>query len=211
MEITWQGHSSTRLVSGDVSLVIDPNPNAPGSVAADIAAITNDDPNHSARAVITGEPKVIDAPGQYEVLGYNITGIGTPLVDDETGRKINTVYVIRAEGLAVCHLGVLKTRLAARQLDALGAIDVLIAPAGGGRALEPSNVAQLVNVLSPRIVIPVHYDEGDGDGDLAPLSTLLGHMSVESPDPQTRLNVTRTNLPHETRVVILQPYAPRRR
>ena len=147
---------------------------------------------------------MIDGPGQYEVLGYNITGIGTALSDAEAGRKVNTVYVIRAEGLAVCHLGVMKTRLAARQLDALGAIDVLIAPAGGGRALDPSDIARLINVLNPRIVVPVHYGEEGYDNDLAPISTLLGHLNVEAPDPQTRLNVTRTNLPLETRVAVLQ-------
>jgi L-ascorbate metabolism protein UlaG (beta-lactamase superfamily) len=192
------------LVSSDVALVVDPYPDAPGVVEADIVAITNDGPNHSAQELVAGDPKVIDGPGQYEVLGYNITGIGTALSDAEAGRKVNTVYVIRAEGLAVCHLGVVKTRLAARQLDALGAIDVLIAPAGGGRALDPSDVARLINVLNPRIVVPVHYGEEGDDTGMAPISTLLGHLNVEAPDPQTRLNVTRTNLPLETRVAVLQ-------
>ncbi len=204
MEITWQGHSCTRLVSSDVALVVDPYPDAPGVVEADIVAITNDGPNHSAKELVAGDPKVIDGPGQYEALGYNITGIGTALSDAEAGRKVNTVYVIRAEGLAVCHLGVVKTRLAARQLDALGAIDVLIAPAGGGRALDPSDIARLINVLNPRIVVPVHYGEEGDDTGMAPISTLLGHLNVEAPGPQTRLNVTRTNLPLETRVAVLQ-------
>jgi L-ascorbate metabolism protein UlaG (beta-lactamase superfamily) len=192
------------LVSSDVALVVDPYPDAPGVVEADIVAITNDGPNHSAQELVAGDPKVIDGPGQYEVLGYNITGIGTALSDAEAGRKVNTVYVIRAEGLAVCHLGVVKTRLAARQLDALGAIDVLIAPAGGGRALDPSDVARLINVLNPRIVVPVHYGEEGDDTGMAPISTLLGHLNVEAPGPQTRLNVTRTNLPLETRIAVLQ-------
>ena len=155
MEITWLGHSSTRLVSGDVVLVADPSPDSPQGVFADIVAITNDGPEYSAQDRITGEPKLIDGPGQYEVRGYNIVGIGTPLEDGEGARRINTVYAIRAEGLAVCHVGALRTRLSARQLDSLGEIDVLIVPAGGGPVLEPRQVAELVNVLSPGIVIPV--------------------------------------------------------
>ena len=211
MDITWHGHSATRLVSGDVTLLVDPYPHAPGVLEADVVAITNDGSNHSSSDTVRGGPRIIDGPGQYEVLGYNVTGIGTALSEAESERKINTVYVIRAEGIAVCHLGVLKTRPTARQLEALGSIDVLIAPAGGGRALPPGAVAELINVMSPGIVVPVHYGREGSDDDLAPVSTLLGHLSVSGPDPQNRLSVTRTNLPRETRIILLQQSAPRRR
>ncbi len=203
MDITWHGHSSVRLVSADVALLADPYPNGSGTPDAQIVLISNDSPQHSAS--VAGEPRIIDGPGQYEVQGYNITGIGTALNDEEGSLRINTVYVIRAEGLAVCYLGHLNIRLTASQLDSLGSIDVLITPSGGESTLGPKEIAALINVMSPRIVIPVHYAVEGSDDGLGPVAALLSEMNTEIPDPQPRLSVTQTNLPRETRVVLFTP------
>ncbi len=205
MEITWHGHSAVRLVSSEVALLTDPPPGTLGALEADIVAVTNGDPSQDLH--FEDGPKLIHGPGQYEAQGFNITGIGTALGDPDGGRSINTVYVIRAEGLSVCHLGALGSKLSGRQLDSLGAVDALITPLGGGRMLAPQDIAQLIGVLSPRILIPVEYDPDD----TAPLTTLLGHMSVEMPDAVNRLNITETNLPGEMRVVVMRLAASRRR
>ena len=116
MEITWHGHSSVRLLSRDVSLLTDPNPDIKGDLEADIVAVSCDYPSHSAHKLVGGQPRVLEGPGQYEVSGYNITAIGTALNDNEESRRINTVYVIRSEGVSVCHLGSLNATLTSRQL-----------------------------------------------------------------------------------------------
>ena len=214
MEITWLGRSSTRLVSSDVVLLNDPFPDIAVSAEVHIVAVTNDDPLHSAYDAVDGEPHLIDGPGLYEVLGYNITGIGTALSDEEDSRRINTVYVIRSDGVSVCYLGSLSVKLNARQLDSLGSIDVLIASVEQRGEVGPTEISRLVNVLGPRIVIPVGDDgagQGTGSDEESPLGALLRQMNVERPDPQLRLNVTQTNLPRETRVVLLQMPASLRR
>ena len=203
MEISRYGHSSMRLVSGDVALLADPDPEESEDSGAEIVLVSADTTDSSTMRVVDEGPRVIDGPGQYEVRGYNITGIGTALRDEPGSRRINTVYVIRAEGLAVCHLGRLNSKLTARQLDSLGSIDVLITPSGGEGTLAPKEIAELINVLSPRIVIPVQYgvDALDGAG---PAAALLSEMNMQAPDAQHRLNVTQTNLPRETRVALFQ-------
>ena len=214
MEITWLGHCSTRFVSGDVVLLNDPFPDMDVPPGVHIVAVTNDGPLHSAHDAIGGEHHLIDGPGLYEVLGYNITGIGTALSDEEGNRRINTVYVIRSDGVSVCYLGSLHVKLSARQLDSLGSVDVLIVSAEQRGEVSPTEISRLVNVLGPRIVIPVGEDgEGEGRGadEETPLGALLRQMNVERPDPQPRLNVTRNNLPRETRVVMLQRPSTRRR
>ena len=214
MEITWLGHCSTRLVSGDVVLLNDPFPDMDVPPEVHIVAVTNDGPLHSAHQAIGGEPHVIDGPGLYEVLGYNISGIGTALSDEEDNRRINTVYMIRSDGVSVCYLGSLSVKLGARQLDSLGSVDVLIASAEQRGEVGPTEISRLVNVLGPRIVLLVGEDgegEGRGSDEETPLGTLLRQMNVERPDPQIRLNVTQTNLPRETRVVLLQRPSTRRR
>ena len=214
MEITWFGHCSTRIVSGDVVLLNDPFPDMDVPPEVHIVAVTNDGPLHSAYGRIDGEFHLIDGPGLYEALGYNITAIGTALSDEEGNRRINTVYVIRSDGVSVCYLGSLSVKLSARQLDSLGSIDVLIASAEQRGEVGPTEISRLVNVLGPRIVIPIGEDEageGRGGDEETPLGSLLRQMNVERPDPQPRLNVTENNLPRETRVVLLQRSLVRRR
>ena len=203
MEISRYGHSTMRLASGDVVLLAEPARGDSEESDAEIVLVSADTMDNSPRRVSDEGPRIINGPGQYEVRGYNITGIGTALRDEPDSRRINTVYVIRAEGLSVCHLGHLSSKLTARQLDSLGAIDVLIAPSGGEGTLGPKEVAELINVLSPRIVIPVQYGSDDEDG-AGPVAALLSEMNMQAPDAQNRLNVTQTNLPRETRVVLFQ-------
>ena len=198
MEITWLGRSAVRLVSNDVALVADPFADGGGRLPDARIIAASDSAAAGLDAAAAGGARVIAGPGQYEALGYNVTGMGTALEGADGGeRRINTVYVIRSDGVSVCHLGALRGRLSGRQLDALGAVDVLLAPAG---AADMRDVARMAGALSPGIVIPIGYDpEGEGDA----LGALVEAMNAERPTPQARLNVTRANLPRQTRVAAL--------
>ena len=205
MEITWLGRSAVRLVSNDVALVADPFadddgrlPDARILASSDAAAADGWD----AAAARDGGARVIAGPGQYEALGYNVTGMGTALEDADGGKRVNTVYVIRSDGVSVCHPGALSGRLNGRQLDSLGAVDVLLAPAGKDGAASAKATARMAGALSPGIVIPIGYDP-DADGAESYLNALVAEMNAERPSPQPRLNVTRNNLPRQTRVVAL--------
>ncbi len=202
MEITWLGRSAVRLVSNDVALVADPFADEGGRLPDARIIAASDSAAAGLDAAAAAGARVIAGPGQYEALGYNVTGMGTALEGADGGeRRINTVYVIRSDGVSVCHLGALSGRLSGRQLDALGAVDVLLAPAGGdGGAASVRDVARMAGALSPGIVIPIGYDpEGEEDA----LGALVEAMNAERPTPQARLNVTRGNLPRQTRVAAL--------
>ena len=220
MEITWLGGPTVRLVSDDIALTIDPNPSIAGA-DSHVVAISGADPERSAAHVIRGpgvagsgggdaEPRVLRGPGLYEALGYNVTGLGTPLDADPESRRVNTVYLIRADGVSVCALGSLGRKLSSRQLDSLGAVDAIITEVRPEGPLSPREVAQMVNVLGARILIPLEPTDPPAAPDApeaeqsSPIDTLLGHMHLPRPDAVLRLNVTPNNLPRETRVVLLR-------
>ena len=207
MEITWRGHSSVRMVSRDVTLLADPYPESAGDIYADIVTVSCDYPSHSDYKSVDGEPKILNGPGQYEAMGYNITGIGTALSDTDGSRRVNTIYVIRSEDVSVCHLGNLNSKLSSRQLESLGSVDTLIVPAGGGGTLEIKEISRIINVLSPGIVIPIHFDPEDGEDGLGSARALLSELNVEPPETQIRLNVTQNNVPREMRVTRLRNLA----
>ena len=203
MDITWLGRSAIRLASNDVTLITDPFSDEGGRLPdADIVAVS-DASLGDWDAAAGGDARAIEGPGQYEALGYNIAGMGTALEDEDGGRRINTVYVIRSDGVSVCHLGALKGRLSGRQLDSLGAVDVLLAPIGAESGVSVKDVARMSGALSPGIVIPIGYDPENDDAEDSPLSALVRELNVERPSPQPRLSVTRNNLPRQTRIAAL--------
>ena len=207
MEIVWFGHASVMLSSAGAALVADPFPESLGiSMAekrAQIVTVSNSHPNHSSTDGFHDSPRIIDEPGEYEGGGYYVSGMATAAGNDGEA-LVNTVFTIRTEGLIVCHLGDLSQILTPSQAQQLTATDILIVPAGGGCTLDPSRTAELVNMISPRIVIPVHYRTDGVSVDLEPIDSFLGHMGVSEVAPQLRLNVTATNLPRDRRVVVLQ-------
>lgn len=208
MEISWLGHSSIRIVSRDVALVTDPYPDSVGfsmgTQTADIVTVSNDHPHHCAIDLIGGEPRVLRGPGQFEVKGYNISGLATVLEETEEVSRTNTVYTYRSEGLSVCHLGDLNRRLTPAQIGDQGSIDVLIAPAGGGCTITAAEVVEQANVFNPKIIIPIHYSNETAVEGLEPIDGFLREFNVENPSPQIRASVTQTNLPRETQVVVLR-------
>ena len=208
MEIVWLGHSSLRLQSRGVTLITDPYADSVGmsigNPKADIVTISNDHPHHSASDAVQSSPRVLEGPGSYEVAHYYITGTGTPQRETEEDRSVNTVFTIRVEGLVICHLGDLSRRLSPGQLADLNQTDILCVPAGGLCTVSVSNLAELVNLIGPRIVIPLHYWVEGLTVGLDPLDRMLGEMGIADVTPQARLNVTSSNLPRELSVVVLQ-------
>ena len=108
MEITWLGGSCIRMDSRNIILITDPyESNEGASIAptpAHIVTMSNELNDHSNTPSIIGNPRILKGPGEYEIAHYYITGVGTPLGNEEEG-DINTIYIIRAEGLVLCYIG----------------------------------------------------------------------------------------------------------
>ena len=202
------GHSSLRLQSSDVTLITDPYPDSVGlsvgNPAADIVTISNYHPHHSHSDAVHGDPRVVKGPGEHEIANYYIRGMGTRLGGPEGVRLVNTVFTLQAEGLTLCHLGDLDQRLSPGQVEGLNDTDILFVPAGGKCTMDIASMVALVNLIAPRIVIPVHYWVQGLNVELEPVDRFLAEMGIAEAVPQARLNVTRSNLPREQSVVLLQ-------
>ena len=77
-------------------------------------------------------------------------------------------------------------------------------PVGGGGALDADKAAEVISQLEPSIVIPMHYHTPLVNLKLDPLSKFLKEMGVAEQAPQESLRVTRSQLPQETQVVVLE-------
>ena len=207
MEINWLGHSCIKIQSRGITLITDPYPASIGismsKPNANIVTVSNEDPNHSFVNGISGNPKVLSGPGEYEIENYYISGLGTDRYEFEGDRRINTIFSYRGEGLTLCHLGDIGKPLSPRDLERLRQSDILFVPVGGGCVAETSQIAQMTRNISPRLVIPLHYQTDKVKVELSPLEDFLKAFEVNDPTPQSKITATATNLPRDLEVAIL--------
>jgi L-ascorbate metabolism protein UlaG (beta-lactamase superfamily) len=161
--IKWFGHSSFLLTTqGGTRVLIDPYDRFLGyrmpRVEADIVVVTHDHRDHNQLQAATGSYMIANQPLDYEKNDVSIQGIRT-YHDKKEGAKrgANTVFVLRADGLSVCHCGDLGHLLTPSQISEIGKVDILIVPVGGKMTLNGEEAAQVMRQLQPTVAIPMHY------------------------------------------------------
>jgi len=214
MEITWYGHSCFRLTERNMATVVtDPFDNKSIGYDAlklksDIVTVSHDASGHNYTDVVKGTSHVIDGAGEFEIGGVFITGVQT---DGGAGKKKgkegsirNTVYVFDYDGITVAHLGDLNQTPTQSEIESLGTINVALVPVGGGGGLNAAKAAEVISLIEPNIVIPMHYSTPDAKVSLESLSKFIKEMGLSKPETQASLKVTRSGLPDETHVVVLE-------
>jgi L-ascorbate metabolism protein UlaG (beta-lactamase superfamily) len=208
MDITWYGHSCFRLSDRGVTIVSDPPSDDLGydrpRIRADVVTISHDHPGHNNRVGFRGGPLFFDGPGEYEVKGVFITGIAT-YHDGRSGaaRGRNTVFLFDFDGVSVCHLGDLGHVPTQSQVEALSDVDVLLIPVGGVHTIDASRATEVISLIEPRLVIPMHYKTPVETAKLQTVDKFLKEMGLDPMPLQSDLKVTKSSLPEETQVVLL--------
>lgn len=207
MEITWYGLSCFRLTDrGQASVVTDPYKGSLGlplpKLRADVVTISHDAPGHSYLAAVSGYEHALTRPGEFEIQGVFITGIATARTADE---RPNVLYMFDYGGVTVAHLGDMNQVPPQTQIESLEKVDVLLVPVGGGKSLNAAQAAELVSMLEPSLVVPMHYDVPGLKLKLEGVERFLNEMGVTEVEEDTRLRVSAGRLPEETEVVLLKP------
>lgn len=210
MEITWFGLSCFRLTErGMATIVTDPYDHSITGLDAlklrgDIVTISHDAPGHNYVQGVKGKNHVLTGPGEYEIGGVFITGVQTNGYGKNSGNELrNTLYVFDFDGVTVAHLGDLNHVPSRAEIEALGNVHVALVPVGGGVGLAPSKAIEVISLLEPGIVIPMHYQTPGIKLKLDPVEKFLKEMGITNLEPQPSLKVSRSGVPEETKVVLL--------
>jgi L-ascorbate metabolism protein UlaG (beta-lactamase superfamily) len=206
MDIYWLGHGCFRFRGRDATVVTDPAPPTTGyrlrGIAADVVTHSSDAVESTYRQALTGEPKYITGPGEYEIAGVLVTGIRTAH-DPASEDRRNVAYVFDLDDVRICHLGSIATTPSTEDVEVIGGSDVLIVPVGGGKVFDAQRAAETVSLLEPKIVIPMQYKTDASTGELQPVDRFLKEMGAEAKTSETRLSITKSNVPASTSVVLL--------
>lgn len=213
MEITWYGHSCFRITERNLAtLVTDPYDHRavghePLKLKADIVTVSHAAPGHNYLNGVKGDPFVISGPGEFEIGGVFITGVQTNGHTKKTqDEPHNTLYLIDYNGINVLHLGAINRVPTQTEVEALGPVHIALVPVGGGSGLNAAKAAEIISLLEPNLVIPMHYATPQSTIKLEPLSKFLKEMGLTAVSTQPSLKVTSANaLPEETQVIVLDP------
>lgn len=210
MELFWFGHSCFRLSErGLATVVVDPfDSNAVGyfplKLKADIVAVSHDAPGHNFINAAKGATQILNGPGEFEIGGVFITAVQT----DGHGKKKedvsrNTLYVFDYNGLTVAHLGDIKQVPTQSEIEALGNVNVVLIPVGGGGGLNAAKAAEIIGLLEPNLIIPMHYKTKDVSVPLDSLDKFLKEMGLQPLDTVPSLKITKSSLPAESKVIVM--------
>lgn len=218
MEIVWYGHSCFRITErGKASVVCDPfDSEVVGysslHLKAEIVTVSHDSPGHNYTKCVKGNPYLITAPGEYEVGGVFITGLNTVRKvkkngDADSNTAIaadNTLYLIDYSGISIAHLGDMSQVPSQAEVESLGPVNIALVPVGDGNSLNASKAAEVISLLEPNIVIPMHYATADSKVKIDPIAKFLKEMGLTEIETQESYKISRiADLPEDTQVVIL--------
>ncbi len=207
MELTWYGLSCFRLSDrGHASIVTDPYDGAVGlpslKLRGDVVTISHDASGHNHEAAVSGRKHTLTGPGEYEIGGVFITAISTAM---QAGSLENVLFMFDYNKLTIAHLGDMADVPTQTQIEAIEQVNVLLVPVGGGTSLNAAKAAELVSMLEPSIVVPMHYKLPGIDIELEEVDRFLKEMGTTEPTEELSLKLTTGKLPEETQVVLLTP------
>jgi L-ascorbate metabolism protein UlaG (beta-lactamase superfamily) len=175
MRVEWFGQSAFRLDGDGGAVAIDPFGDmsalsrdrgvhwdypAIAGVEPDLLLITHEHRDHNAVEAIDGDPQTLrSTAGVLDSPVGPVTAVASEH-DDKAGteRGPNTIFAFELDGLRVCHMGDFgQGGLREEQATAIGEIDLLFVPVGGGFTIGAQQATLLVQRLSPRWVVPMHY------------------------------------------------------
>jgi L-ascorbate metabolism protein UlaG (beta-lactamase superfamily) len=174
MRVEWHGQAAFTLSGEGGTAVIDPFGDVSSlrergirwdyppieAPAADLVLVTHEHRDHNGVEVVGGEPAILRAQaGRHDSPLGEVVGIASE--HDEvagTERGPNTIFAFELDGLRVAHFGDFgQSELRPEQRAAIGEVDLLFLPVGGGPTIGAEAAAAIARELDPTWVVPMHY------------------------------------------------------
>lgn len=209
MTISWFGHSCFRIETKEGSILIDPFSKdiglKPPRIKDDLVLVTHSHYDHNnIEGVDPQTTMVIDGPGEYEKQSIYVRGI-LSYHDKEQGKErgLNTIYVIKAEDIIVCHMGDFgQASFEKNQIDDIGDVDILMIPVGGIYTVNFKEAVEIIGQIEPKVIIPMHYKVKDLKIDIDSPDKFIKELGL-TPEKVDKFKIVRKNLPTEEMKLIL--------
>lgn len=208
MRVRWHGHACFEINDENTKLITDPHDGRsiginPPQTQADIILVSHDHYDHNAVRVVQKEnSEIIRDIGEREIEDINIKGIRS-YHDEERGeiRGENTVFKFQMDGTSFCHLGDIGHIPDDGLVNQIENVDFLFIPIGGNFTIGPQEAKEAINMIEPKIAVPMHFKIGGLSLDIRRLEPFLSMF----PDDKTfklgvELDFIKADLPESTEI-----------
>ncbi|MEE2780380.1 MAG: MBL fold metallo-hydrolase, partial [Myxococcota bacterium] len=149
-------------------------------------------------------PPVVDRTSEVGGLSFVVR----PTYHDRHGGTrmgMTGMVAFELDGIRVAHLGDIGCDLTPTDLEILGDVDLLLWPVGGTYTLGPEDAQSVLDVVRPRLAIPLHYENERCRLGMLPIEALPPALSRRPVRPGTSSWSSADGLPTDTQVRILEP------
>ncbi len=202
MILSWHGLSCVSLKNRAINIVCDPYDESAGlklpELKADIVTFSRSDENTPKS---TPEIKVFSWPGEYEAQGVYFEGIFS---DEKDGQAV--VFKFKANGVDICHLGMIKEIPGENVISKIGKVDILLVPVGGGKVMNAKDAKKIIEDTEPAVVVPIYYATPGVKEKLASLEEALKELQVKDYQKVDKLDLKKLTLSEgKMEIVVLEP------
>ncbi len=218
LQITWFGHAAFLFETETVRIMLDPYQSpeagsyAPIDAPADIVLVSHLNPKYHSHweAALGSTVRLngLDFAGSPE--GVEAQGIrfhAVPVWESIKRDVPVSMPYFTLGGLTICHSGDLGHALSPDEAAPIQGVDIFLAVAGGPPTVPLPEMKAAIDLIQPRIVIPMHFGNDKINLNLRPADDLLALFAPDQilyHDSPT-LIVSRDTLPAATRVIVLPP------
>ncbi len=145
MQVEWYGQSAFPPIEG---------------VEAELLLVTHEHADHNGVEAIAGSPTVLrgSAGRLQSPIGEVLAVASERDAAAGTERGSNTIFAFVLDRVRIAHLGDFGQReLRGDQGNAIGPVDLLFVPVGGGPTIDADQAAAIVDRPRPRWIVPMHY------------------------------------------------------
>ena len=158
--LRWYGHSCFTVTCRDFTVAFDPYEDdyvpgfSPLHLAADLVLCSHQHNDHNAANLVQ--------PISGHQNPFRITEIPT-FHDPEGGRLRggNIIHMLQVGKLRMAHFGDIGCTLTPAQAAELQGLDLALIPVGGFYTIGPKEAKELIDLIRPKVVVPMHYRMGN--------------------------------------------------
>jgi len=205
--IRWHGHACFE-VRDNITIVTDPHDGKslgikPPTVKGDLILVSHDHFDHNSVRTVKGQnSQVVDKPGKRVIQDMDLEGI-MAFHDEVEGAKRgeDIIFKFKVGDMELVHLGDLGHIPEGETLEKLKGADIMFIPVGGVFTIDDHKAHDLIQLVRPKIAIPMHYRVGGLSLSIQPLKPFSERF-----DPEMIMHVgnevelLKEDLPEETEI-----------
>jgi L-ascorbate metabolism protein UlaG (beta-lactamase superfamily) len=214
MKVKYYGHAAFLITSNQGTRIIT-DPYKPGAFdatsygkipdEADVVVVSHDHDDHNNSEELPGNPEEVRTPGKRSVHGIEFNGIAT-FHDTSSGKERgeNIIFSFTVDGITICHLGDLGHVLSQNEVEAIGAVDLLLTPVGGFYTIDSKAATEVARQLNPSVIIPMHFKTGKCEFPITPVDEFTEGKAKVKVMNSSEISLEKGELPKETEIIVLQ-------